>query len=258
MAYLYKRVKTKHKDFITRVKCFYYNPEASKKGRGVRRKSTGVSKQERNRLNSYKRKQYLIYNNFDIGDLWITLTYNKDNIPGSPEEAHKVLRDTLGNIRKKLAREKIPFVYYAKTEAGEKTRVHHHLFIKNNFNVISVLYDYWKQFGKVYDFREIYNFKSGKLVKYFLDGGDHKGLDFEKYTHSRNLKEPEIEIRIMPFESFRERPKIPKSEDGARYIIHNLYNGCPDSSGYVYQEYELIKVKDDEEWQGPNPYAKML
>lgn len=243
MFYLYKRVKTPHIDFITRTKCFCYNPQNAKKSRGIRLKSTGETKAERNKHNAYNRKRYLIYNNFDIGDMWVTLTWKADMLPESPEAAHKVLTKCMAAIHRKLKRQNIPFVWYAKTEAGERTRVHHHLLIKNNFEVASVIYDVWKKYGKVRDFSEIYNFKNGKLVKYFLDGGEHKELGFEKYSHSRNLKEPQVEKRIYPAKSFREVPKAPKGSVGERYIIQNLYNFCYGTDGIVYQEYEVVRIE---------------
>lgn len=248
MFYLLKRVKTPHAVFVTRTRCFCYKPESSKGARSIRRKSTGETKAERNRHNAYNRRRYLIYNNFDIGDMWVTLTRREDSLPEDPNEAHRELTKCLAAVQRKLKKKNIPFVWFAKTEAGERTRVHHHLFIKNNFDVVSVIYDVWKKYGKVKDFSEIYNFKNGKLVKYFLDGGDHKGLTFEKYSHSRNLKEPEVEKRIYPARSFREIPRLPKAEEGERYIIQNLYNFCPGLDGIVYQEYELIKIKEGESY----------
>lgn len=241
--YLYKRVRTPHRDFITRTKCFYYNPPAARQKRGVRRYKTGESKEQRNKRNAYLKRKYQIYNNFDLGDMWITLTYFKDSVPENPEDAHKNLMYTLSKVQKRLKKQNIPFVFYVKTEAGEGIRAHHHLFIKNNFEVIDTLYSYWKEYGKVKDFSQIYEMESGRLVTYFLDC-EHKGLNFEKYSHSRNLKAPETEIRIMPFGSFRENPKLPApDDDGTEYVIQNLYNGYSDIDGYVYQEYELVKVK---------------
>lgn len=241
MPYICKTVKTKHVDFVTRNKCYYYNPEKAREKRSVKRCPTGESKQGRNRRAAYLKRKYHIYENFDKGDMWVTLTY-RDGKSLEPEEAHKNLMNVLSKIRKKLARKGIPFVYYIKTEAGERVRVHHHLFIKNNFDVIGVLYGYWKEFGKVRDFQEIYDFASGRLVKYFLDGGDHKSLGFEKYAHSRNLREPEVEVHIYPFNSFRAIPREPKAADGVRYVIQNLYNGFPDIDGFIYQEYEILKI----------------
>lgn len=242
MPYIYKRVHTPHRDFVTRTKCYYFNTGNSKKRRGVRMAPTGESKKKRNERAAYLRRKYLIFNNFDKGDMWVTLTWRAEAVPADPEEAHRTLMQVLSNLRKKLKRKGIELVHFVKTEAGEGQRVHHHLLIKNNFEVATMLYEYWKIYGKVKDFQEIYNMSDGKLVTYILDGGDHKELNFEKYSHSRNLKEPEVETRIYPAESFRENPKAPRSDDdNVIWVIENLNNFFPDRDGFIYQEYELVR-----------------
>ena len=243
---LYKRVITKHKDFVTRTKCFYYNPSESKKSRGIRLCKAGETKQERNKRNSYLKKKYEMFENFDVGDYFITLTH-KEWL--SPDEAHKCMTVVLGKMRKALKRKNVPFVYYGKTEASVTIRPHHHLLIRNTSpEIIGLLLGYWKAFGNVKDVKEIYNIEDGRLISYILDGGAHKGLTFEKYSHSRNLRQPKIEKRIYPYNSFRENPRPPKPKHGYRYEIvpGSLYNGFPDIDGFTYQEYELKKIKIQE------------
>lgn len=246
MAYIFKRVHTKHRDFVTRTKCYYY-ARPGKKRRGVRVAPTGESKKKRNARQAYLKRKYLIYNNFDIGDFWITLTYINAKLPETVEAAQKILMNVLSKLRKKLKRKNTPLVHFVKTELGEQGRVHHHLIIKNNFPVISYLYEYWKEFGNVKDFKEIYNLANGKLVNYMLrtpqeDENDEADEKNEvKFSHSRNLTMPEVETRIYPAESFRENPNPPKSdEDGKVWVIENLNNWFPDIDGYIYQEYELV------------------
>ena len=238
--YIKKTVFTKNRIFVEKIKCYYFDPEAAKKERGPRRYQTGESKQERNRRRAYNQRKYLLYNNFETGDIWITLTYAAESIPENGEAAHKELMRVLSLIRKKLY--PTPFVWFAKTEAGERMRVHHHLLIKKTAaGMIDLLYSFWKKNGQIKDFREIYNLNNGKLITYFLDGGDHKQLNFEKYSHSRNMAKPKIKTQIMPMKSFRMIPLPPKANDGAEYMIQNLYNGYTDRDGYIYQSYELVR-----------------
>ena len=239
MAYLVKKVKTKHCVFVTRTKCFCYNPDASKKKRGVRMASTGESRAARNKRNAFLKRKYEIYNNFDIGDWWITLTWKKEALPGSADEAHKALTAVLSKIRRKLAKSGIPFVYYIKTEASETIRPHHHLIIRNNFDVLNMLFDEWSRFGRIFDAQKIYSFSDGRLVNYFLMS-EHKGLEYEKFSHSRNLAEPKVEKRIYSFNSFRERPKAPPG-----FRVTHLYNGYADIDHHTYQEYELVPDDGD-------------
>lgn len=242
MPYIYKRIHTKHRDFVTRTKCYYVS-RGEKKRRGVRIAPTGEGKKKRNAHQAYLRNKYQIYNNFDIGDMWITLTYRNSMLPENIDAAHKNLMDTLSKLRKKLKRKSITLMYFVKTETGEQGRVHHHLIIKNNFPVVSYLYEYWKEYGSVRDFKEIYNLANGKLVGYMLGQPDEYNDDRAavRFSHSRNLVMPEVETRIYPADSFRENPKPPKcSDEGKVWVIENLNNWYPDIDGYIYQEYELV------------------
>lgn len=247
MPYLYKRVKTRNGDFVRRTKCFYYNIANSKKPRGIRLCKTGEKKKERNKRNAYLKRKYDIFNNFGIGDWFTTLT-TRELI--SAEQFSKNMSYVISLLRKWCNRRGIPLVVYSKTEAAEhtetKVRPHGHLFIRNTDPaIIGKLMEYWQRYGNVRDTKQIYNIDDGKLVNYFLNGGNHKQLDFEKYSHSRNLVPPEVETRIYPYDSFRTSPRPPKCDEyGYRYEIRNLYNGFPDRDGYTYQEYELIKVKE--------------
>ena len=87
---------------------------------------------------------------------------------------------------------------------------------------------------------------SGKLIKYILDGGQHKDLNFEKYSHSRNLRQPEVHTRVIPVNNFRANPKPPVRNDGFVYRIEGLYNGFPDLDGFIYQEYVIVKEEQKE------------
>lgn len=245
MLVLYKRVKTKHREFVYRSKCFYYNPSNSKKSRGVRIARTEEGKKKRNERQAYLKKKHDIYENFDIGDYWITLTY-KDRT--EPEEADRILSGVMAKLQKKLKRKGIPFVWYKTTEAGNTQRAHHHLLIrKTDSKIAGLLLEYWNTYGHIRDIQEITDMTSGRLVKYFLDGGEHKNLNYKTFGHSRNLRKPEVITRITPMKEIRENPKPPKcDEDGYRYEIlrDTVKNWFPDIDGFTYQEYEMIKVKE--------------
>ena len=245
MLVLKTRVITENREFVYNTKCFYYNPSNSKKKRGVRLCKTGEGKKKRNERAAYLKIKHDCFENFNVGDYWVTLTHMKHL---TPEEADKILGKVLGKMQKRLKRKNIPFVWYRVTEAGENQRVHHHLLIRNTSpEIISMLLGYWKEYGIVTDPKEITDMESGNLVKYFLDGGKHKNLTYQKFGHSRNLRKPKVIKRVVPMRAIRENPRVPKCEEyGYRYEIAKgtLFNGFPDLDGFTYQEYELIKVKD--------------
>ncbi len=242
MPVLKTTVETKNRIFVYRTKCFYYNPALSKRSRGIRIKGTGEGKRERNRRAAYLKRKHEFYENFNMGDYWITLTY-KNWV--EPKEADKILSGVLSKMQKRLKRKNIPFVWYKTTEAGDTMRAHHHLLIRNTSpEIVSMIVAYWQEYGKIKDITEINNMENGKLVQYFLDGGNHKNLNYKTFGHSRNLRQPKIKKRIYPHDSFRENPRVPKPRDGYRYEIvpGSLYNGFPDLDGFTYQEYELRRV----------------
>ncbi len=244
----YRRVKTKHREFIYKTKCFYYNPANSKKPRGVRMCATGEGKKKRNAHKSYITHKHRIYENFDIGDWWVTLTHKAFT---DPKEAKKILSNVLAKVRKKLKRKGVPFVWYETTEASERTPAHHHLLIRNTSpEIIDMIFAYWDEYGIIKESKPIYNMSSGKLVKYFLDG-DHKCMTYKTFSHSRNnLREPEEFIRVMPVGAVRETPKPPKCDEyGYRYEVDkkSVVNFDAGIDGFTYQEYEIVKVKTEEE-----------
>ncbi len=245
MVVLYQRIPTKHREFVYRTKCFYYNPSNSKKKRGVRLCATGEGKKKRNARQAYLKIKHDCYENFDLGDYWVTLTYKTWL---EVQEAEKRLSRVLSKMQKRLKRKNIPFVWYRVTEASDKQRVHHHLLIRNTSpEIISMLFEYWDEYGKVKDVSKIKDMESGKLIKYFLDGGKHKDLTYQKFGHSRNLRKPKVIKRVVPMSAIRENPKPPKCDEyGYRYEIAKgtLFTGFPDLDGFTYQEYELIKVKE--------------
>lgn len=245
---LQKITRTKYCDFVVRSKCYYYNPGGEKKKRGVRMYKTGESKQQRNKRNAYMNNKHLLFNNFDLGDWFITLTYS---LAVTAAEADAIIMSIMACVRKKLRRERIPFKWFVKTEAGKRVKPHHHIFVNapadKKYYIRDLIEEQFEKYGRVKKSQKIYDMISGKLVEYFLDGGNHKELDFVKLHHSRNLIKPETETRVYPAKNFRETPRPPRENEQYRYEIHNLFNGFPDKDGYIYQSYEIHKVLKDKE-----------
>ena len=245
MLVLYKRVKTRYREFVYRTKCFYYNPSNSKKKRGVRLCKTGEGKKKRNARQAYLKIKHDCHENFDLGDYWITLTYKKWL---EPEEAEKILSYVMSKIQKRLKRKNIPFVWYKTTEASDTQRAHHHLLIrKTSPEIAGMIVDYWNEYGNIKHIATISNMQNGYLVQYFLDAPNHKNLTYKTFGHSRNLREPEVFTRVVPMSAIREHPRPPKCEEyGYKYVIDakSIFTGFEDLDGFTYQEYALIKVKE--------------
>lgn len=104
---------------------------------GTRSKKEKVSAPKQRNLNDKNAKRYftqLANTNFREGDLHVTATYTKDNLPDTPEEAEKEVANFLRRIAYRRGKEGLlPLKYILVTEysmgkGGTKPiRIHHHI-----------------------------------------------------------------------------------------------------------------------------------
>ncbi len=114
---------------------------ASKGKRGKRRKA---QKPKQNALNDKNAKRYLVQlanGNFHAGDLHTTLTYSAENLPGTVEEAEKIVNNYLRRIayrRKKLGIDPLKYIlvteYKPDKDGGWLKRVHHHIIMNGGMD----------------------------------------------------------------------------------------------------------------------------
>lgn len=107
---------------------------AAKGKRGKRKKVTAPRQKDLNEKNA---KRYLVQlgnGNFGVGDLHVTYTYDNDHLPGSIEEAERIVNNHLRRIayrRGKLGLEPLKYILvteYKFDKGGQMIRrVHHHI-----------------------------------------------------------------------------------------------------------------------------------
>ena len=115
--------------------------EAARGKRGKRRKA---KKPKQNALNDKNAKRYLVQlgnGNFHAGDLHTSCTYNADNLPGTVEEAEKIVGNYLRRIayrRQKLGLEPLKYILvteYKFSKDGEQLkRIHHHIIMNGGMD----------------------------------------------------------------------------------------------------------------------------
>lgn len=115
--------------------------EATRGKRGKRRKA---KKPKQNALNDKNAKRYLVQlgnGNFHIGDLHTSCTYSADNLPGTVEEAEKIVGNYLRRIayrRQKLGLEPLKYILvteYKFAKGGEQLkRIHHHIIMNGGMD----------------------------------------------------------------------------------------------------------------------------
>ena len=117
---------------------------AEKAVRGKRGKRRRVTEPKQKDLNDKNARRYLVQlgnGNFGIGDLHVSCTYSKENLPGSVEEAEKTVGNYLRRIAYRRKKEGLPpLKYILVTEYGYKKdteeirRIHHHIIMNGGLS----------------------------------------------------------------------------------------------------------------------------
>ena len=118
--------------------------KADKVAKGKRGKRKKVTEPKQKDLNEKNAKRYLVQlgnGNFGIGDLHVSCTYDKDHLPGSIEEAEKIVNNYLRRIayrRGKLGLDPLKYIlvteYKFDKEGQMIKRVHHHIIMNGGLS----------------------------------------------------------------------------------------------------------------------------
>ena len=109
-------------------------------------KRTSNAQRNLNDRNARKRVERLINANFKEGDYWITLTYDKKNLPADMKEALRNIKNFIRRInyrRKREGLDKAKYIYVTEWSDKKKIRCHHHL-IMDNALTMDVVEKMWK------------------------------------------------------------------------------------------------------------------
>lgn len=114
--------------------------QATRGKRGRKRKSNAPKQKD---LNDKNAKRYLVQlgnGNFSIGDLHTSCTYSEENLPGTVEEAEKIVTNYLRRIayrRNKLGLEPLKYILvteYKYTKDGQQTACRSRCQLNNSHN----------------------------------------------------------------------------------------------------------------------------
>ena len=177
--------ESKKPDYIEIDLFPYADVKCSKSCRSGRQKAT-TPKQKN--LNDKKARRYfrlLAKSNFGSKDIHLTLSYDNDNLPDTPEEGEKRLRNYMRRLKRlyKANGKELKYIYV--TEVSSKGRVHHHLLINRGVDRDAIE----KAWGHGWANSKRIQAEHGgieALVCYLSK--DPKGR--KRYTSSRNLVKP--------------------------------------------------------------------
>jgi len=228
--YLRKTVKTPCCIF----RYHYYSSRYGKKSKREKNTlpSSECQKAINKRIASHKRL-WLICRHFKQNDYFLTFTYRRRDRPGDINKAVKLMGKALSKLARMLKKKGIKLTYFHVCERGERGGIHHHVLIKNRFQIGELFNsDIW-QYGKIM-FELVYSKSVLKIAEYFIKGDSDKSE--KRYTQSRDLIIPKPRTEIIKADSWNDKPRGMKG-----YNIINISDGIDSYSGKIYQEYILVK-----------------
>lgn len=181
--------------------------------------------------------QLLMLINFDRG-YHVILDYPKHNRPESYQEAEDNLKRCLYKVSRRLKAKDRKFKYIAITERGKRREaLHHHMIIEKDPYILEELTAVW---GNHIKFSQMYEEGAYKdLAAYFckVETKEELTKGKSKYHRSRNLKEPDVRLRIVEG-PLQDDPVIPK---GYELIRDSYIGGFNEFAGIRFQKYMIRK-----------------
>lgn len=212
----------------------YYSTRYRKRcNRSGKRSSTKEQQRAINKRLAAHKRLWTICNNFKRSDYFITLTYRRDARPDDIETAIRCAGAALARLSRILKRHGVKLSYYLMTERGTKGAVHHHVLIRNNFDLgLMFSKKIWKH-GAV-QVKDIYTSSMLQLGKYFLKGDSAESE--KRYSQSRDVIAPKPKVEVIKAAKWHKKPRVKKG-----YEITDLVDGISAGFGFPYQEYIFVK-----------------
>ena len=175
------------------------NPRDSE---GVRQGKKALSSQAQQRMNlkyAYQKLELEIASNFGIGDLFATLTYDAEHLPGSRKEANakiKAFWKRLRAARNVLAQE-LRYIYVTEHKHGDG-RWHHHALINSTCEDFNAIQRIWGQGNVSFKTIRVDRDKNFETLARYLCKEQRDKVGQRLWSGSRNLRKPEKECFRVP------------------------------------------------------------
>lgn len=183
----------------------------------------------------------LLNTNFTHQDYYITLTYRRELRP-DPKTARKQIDKFIEGLRKLYKKAGIELKWVVVTEYKNKA-IHHHVVI-SRYQIGKVV-DLWpyghpqiKLLDNTGDYSKLADYLIKETCKTF---GEPDSPSKKRYRHSRNLKKPKHEVKIVKADTWRDDPKPYK---GYQIIRDSVYADVNPITGYPYQVYRMVRPPD--------------
>lgn len=181
--------------------CIYPAPNP-RDSTGVRAGKKALSSEAQRQMNlkyAYQKLELLIYTNFGIRDLYVTLTYDNAHLPRNRAEARKVMQAFWKRLRKarKEKSQELRYIYVTEHKHGDG-RWHHHCLINATGEDYELIRQMWGQGGVEFKQLRIDRDKNFETLARYLCKEQRDKVGQRLWSGSRNLRKPECECFRVP------------------------------------------------------------
>lgn len=160
-----------------------------------RKRDNSIAQRDLNDRNARKTLERLVNTNFREGDLWITLTYDEEHLPGDMDEATRNVRRYMQRVnyqRKKRGLLPAKYVYVTEHSEENEVRWHHHIIMDGAMDRDTVE-ACWKIRSRN-QVRKIVPDDDGLtgMAKYITKDRMKRKKHERRWNCSKNLRQPEI------------------------------------------------------------------
>ena len=203
-----------------------------------KRNLTTEAQKKINEKNAFDKLRRLINTNFGHKDLWLSFTYRQRPDPETAKADFE--KRFLKNLRRAYKRAGSELKYIHILEVGETGAVHHHMLVNNiDPAIIARLWDKGFLDIKFLDDSGQYEKIAKYMIKFTAKNYDDPEKTFcnQRYSCSKNLKQPRVTVQKIKYDSWKEEPVPAKG-----YKITECYCGVNDFTGYPYQFYSMVEI----------------
>lgn len=216
--------------------------------RGKRKKPTAEQIKKQNQYNKEKKMRRLIKQNFKKNDYWVALNYIK-GCRGGLKEALEDRKQFLRYLRKAYAKAGYELFWIGRTEVGKRGGLHHHMIINRIPDGDIMIAEAWariKRAGRAI-FTQLYERGQYKDLAEYIVKPDEENKEGNKvtksqYSRSRNLKEPEPDIKRT---TIKKIVTYPEPTPGYYIDKGSVCQGRNPVTGREYLHYIEIKLTGD-------------
>lgn len=189
--------------------------------RGKKRKPTTETQKRLNQHNAERKLIRLLNANFTKQDIRFDLTYSKNHLPASPEDAQRQMQNFIRRVKRYRNKHGLPELkYVAVTEVGEKSgRYHHHIVMSGGID-INTLAEIW---GKGYTTAKPLQFDEFGIVGIAVYLVKEPILG-KRWCASRNLVQPVAKERDGRIPQYKIKQFHDSGNDN-RAELERLYEG---------------------------------